>query len=114
MVNHKETELVAGLYLVATPIGTARDITLRALDVLASADVLAAEDTRSLKKLMEIHGVPLRKRRILAYHDHSGKGARARILAALADEQSVAYASEAGTPMIADPGYHLVDRKSVV
>lgn len=108
MVNHKETELVAGLYLVATPIGTARDITLRALDVLASADVLAAEDTRSLKKLMEIHGVPLRKRRILAYHDHSGKGARARILAALADEQSVAYASEAGTPMIADPGYHLV------
>ena len=108
MVNHKEAELAAGLYLVATPIGTARDITLRALDVLASADVLAAEDTRSLRKLMEIHGVPLGARRILAYHDHSGKGARAKLLAALGDGQSVAYASEAGTPMIADPGYHLV------
>ncbi len=108
MVNHKEAELAAGLYLVATPIGTARDITLRALDVLASADVLAAEDTRSLRKLMEIHGVPLGARRIVAYHDHSGKGARAKLLAALGDGQSVAYASEAGTPMIADPGYHLV------
>ncbi|RFP87884.1 16S rRNA (cytidine(1402)-2'-O)-methyltransferase [Rhodobacteraceae bacterium 63075] len=107
-MNHKEVELAAGLYLVATPIGTARDITLRALDVLASADVLAAEDTRSLRKLMEIHGVPLGGRRIVAYHDHSGKGARARLLAALGDGQSVAYASEAGTPMIADPGYHLV------
>jgi len=108
VVNHKEAELAAGLYLVATPIGTARDITLRALDVLASADVLAAEDTRSLRKLMEIHGVPLGARRIVAYHDHSGKGARAKLLAALGDGQSVAYASEAGTPMIADPGYHLV------
>lgn len=108
MVNHKEVELAAGLYLVATPIGTARDITLRALDVLASADVLAAEDTRSLRKLMEIHGVPLGGRRIVAYHDHSAKGARAKLLAALGDGQSVAYASEAGTPMIADPGYHLV------
>lgn len=108
MVNHKEVELAAGLYLVATPIGTARDITLRALDVLASADVLAAEDTRSLRKLMEIHGVPLGGRRIVAYHDHSGKGARAKLLAALANGQSVAYAPEAGTPMIADPGYHLV------
>lgn len=108
MVNHKEVELAAGLYLVATPIGTARDITLRALDVLASADVLAAEDTRSLRKLMEIHGVPLGGRGIVAYHDHSAKGARAKLLAALGDGQSVAYASEAGTPMIADPGYHLV------
>jgi 16S rRNA (cytidine1402-2'-O)-methyltransferase len=92
---------------VATPIGTARDITLRALDVLASADVIAAEDTRSLRKLMDIHGVPLGDRRILAYHDHSGPGAQARLLAALAEGASVAYASEAGMPLIADPGFEL-------
>jgi 16S rRNA (cytidine1402-2'-O)-methyltransferase len=99
--------LGAGLYFVATPIGTARDITLRALDVLASADAIAAEDTRSLRRLMEIHGVPLEGRRILAYHDHSGAGARGKILDALAEGKSVAYASEAGMPLIADPGYDL-------
>ena len=60
-----------GLYLVATPIGAARDITLRALDVLNAADILAAEDTRTLRHLMDIHGVPLRGRRIIAYHDHN-------------------------------------------
>lgn len=99
--------MAAGLYFVATPIGTARDITLRALDVLASADVIAAEDTRSLRHLMEIHGVPLEGRRIVSYHDHSAQGARKRLLDALAQGQSVAYASEAGMPLIADPGYDL-------
>jgi len=99
--------LSPGLYFVATPIGTARDITLRALDVLASADVIAAEDTRSLKRLLEIHGVPLGTRPVLSYHDHSGAGARARLLGALEDGKSVAYASEAGMPLIADPGYDL-------
>lgn len=100
-------QLSAGLYLVATPIGAARDVTLRGLDVLASADVLAAEDTRSLRHLMDIHGVPLRGRRVLAYHDHNGPQARPRLLAALAEGKSVAYASEAGTPLVADPGYQL-------
>ncbi|ATG36550.1 MULTISPECIES: 16S rRNA (cytidine(1402)-2'-O)-methyltransferase [Phaeobacter] len=106
-MNHKIVHLPSGLYFVATPIGTARDITLRALDVLASADLIAAEDTRSLRKLMEIHGVPLNGRQIVAYHDHSGAGARARLLTALEAGQSVAYASEAGMPLIADPGYDL-------
>ncbi len=96
-----------GLYLVATPIGAARDITLRALDVLNSADLLAAEDTRTLRHLMDIHGILLRGRRIVAYHDHSGDNARRILLNALADGQSVAYASEAGTPLVADPGYRL-------
>lgn len=106
-MNHQKVRLAAGLYFVATPIGTARDITLRALDVLASADIIAAEDTRSLRRLMDIHGVPLAGRRIVSYHDHSGSGVRARLLAALAEGQSVAYASEAGMPLIADPGYDL-------
>lgn len=106
-MNHQRVSLTPGLYFVATPIGSARDITLRALDVLASADVIAAEDTRSLRRLMDIHGVPLAGRRVLAYHDHSGQVARGRLIAALAAGQSVAYASEAGMPLIADPGYEL-------
>ncbi len=106
-MNFQKTRLSAGLYFVATPIGAARDITLRALDILASADVIAAEDTRSLRRLMEIHGVPLDGRRILAYHDHSGAAARGKLMDALAEGKSVAYASEAGMPLIADPGYDL-------
>lgn len=99
--------LAPGLYFVATPIGAARDITLRALDILASADILAAEDTRTLRHLMEIHGIQPGNRQILAYHDHNGEKVRPRLLAALAAGQSVAYASEAGTPLVADPGFQL-------
>lgn len=106
-MNHQTVKLQPGLYFVATPIGSARDITLRALDILASADVIAAEDTRSMKKLLEIHGVPLNGRHVLSYHDHSGEGARGKLLGYLEAGKSVAYASEAGTPLIADPGYHL-------
>jgi 16S rRNA (cytidine1402-2'-O)-methyltransferase len=95
------------LYFVATPIGAARDITLRALDILASADVLAAEDTRTLRHLMDIHGIALGDRPLLAYHDHNGETMRPRLIAALAAGKSVAYASEAGTPLVADPGYQL-------
>ena len=96
-----------GLTLVAVPIGDARDVTLRALDVLASAEVLAAEDTRSLRRLMEIHGLPVGGRPLLSYHDHNGPAVRPRLLAAMAEGRSVAYASEAGTPLVADPGYAL-------
>lgn len=99
--------LAPGLYLVATPIGAARDITLRALDILAGAEVLAAEDTRTLRHLLEIHGIALGDRPLLAYHDHNGPAARPRLLRALAEGRSVAYASEAGTPLVADPGYQL-------
>lgn len=106
-MNHEIVSLSGGLYFVATPIGTARDITLRALDVLASADVLAAEDTRSLRRLMDIHGVPLGDRPLIAYHDHNGAAARPKLLTALEAGKSVAYASEAGMPLIADPGFDL-------
>lgn len=98
----------AGLYLVATPIGSARDITLRALDILETADVIAAEDTRTARKLMEIHGINVKDRPMIPYHDHNGPAARPKLLRALHEGKSVAYVSEAGTPMIADPGYQLV------
>lgn len=107
MLNPQITPMAPGLYLIATPIGTARDITLRALDILASADVLVAEDTRSLRKLMDIHGVHLRDRPVLSYHDHNGGQMRPRLMALLNEGKSVAYASEAGTPMVADPGFDL-------
>ncbi len=106
-MNFKVTPLSAGLYLVATPIGSARDITLRALDVLASADIIAAEDTRTARKLMDIHGVALNGRPLVAFHDHSGDGAVKRLVADMAAGKSLAYVSEAGTPLIADPGYEL-------
>jgi 16S rRNA (cytidine1402-2'-O)-methyltransferase len=96
-----------GLHFVATPIGAARDITLRALDLLATADVLAAEDTRTLRHLMEIHGLSSGGRPILSYHDHNGSEMRPRILKVLQDGKSVVYASEAGTPLVADPGFQL-------
>lgn len=100
--------LAGGLYLVSTPIGNARDVTLRALDVLAAADVLAAEDTRNTRRLLAIHGV----RRppggqLLPYHDHNGAAQRPRLMAALAAGRSVALVSDAGTPLVADPGYRL-------
>jgi 16S rRNA (cytidine1402-2'-O)-methyltransferase len=107
VLNPKAVRLAPGLYLVATPIGTARDVTLRALDILASADVLVAEDTRTLRKLMEIHGIPLGDRQVLAYHDHNGAQMRPRLLGLLEQGLTMAYASEAGTPMVADPGFDL-------
>jgi 16S rRNA (cytidine1402-2'-O)-methyltransferase len=99
--------LAPGLYLVSTPIGAARDITLRALDILESADILAAEDTRTARKLMDIHGVKRDRRAILPYHDHNGAAQRPRLLAALAEGKSVALVSDAGTPLIADPGFKI-------
>ena len=109
MVNYKSIKLSPGLYFVSTPIGAARDITLRALDILANADVLAAEDTRTLKKLLEIHGIQLKNRSLISYHDHNGSKARPKLLAYLKNGKSVAYASEAGTPLIADPGFSLLN-----
>ncbi|MFK7763892.1 MAG: 16S rRNA (cytidine(1402)-2'-O)-methyltransferase [Roseobacter sp.] len=106
-MNFQKVALSSGLYFVGVPIGTARDITLRALDVLASADVLAAEDTRSLRRLMDIHGVPREGRKVLSLHDHSDARNQTQLIAAMAAGQSVAYASEAGMPLIADPGFEL-------
>lgn len=98
--------LAPGLYIVATPIGNLRDITLRALDVLAGADLLVCEDTRVTGKLVEALGLP--KKKMLSYNDHNADSRRGGVLAALAEGKSVALASDAGMPLVSDPGYKLV------
>jgi 16S rRNA (cytidine1402-2'-O)-methyltransferase len=97
--------LAAGLYLVSTPIGNLADISVRALFALASADMAVCEDTRHSRKLLSASGL---RRRLETYHDFSGGGDRERILAALRSGKSVALISDAGTPLIADPGFKLV------
>ena len=94
-----------GLYVVATPIGNARDITLRALDLLRRADIIACEDTRVTRKLLLIHAVD---RPTLAYHDHNAARVRPRLMERLIKGEIVALVSDAGTPLISDPGYRLV------
>ncbi len=101
----ESTELAAGLYVVATPIGNARDVTLRALAVLSACDVIAAEDTRVTAKLLAIHGI---SKPLTAYNDHNGERERPKLLARIAQGSRVALVSDAGTPLVSDPGYKLV------
>ena len=96
----------AALYVVATPIGNLRDITLRALDVLAAADVVAAEDTRNTAHLLTHHGISAN--RLMAVHQHNERGAAEKIVALIRAGQSVAFVSDAGTPAVSDPGALLV------
>lgn len=93
-----------GLYVVATPIGNLRDITLRALDILAGVDRVYAEDTRVTRKLLDAYGL---NPRLGSYHEHNAEAARAEILSALEAGESVALVSDAGTPLISDPGFKL-------
>jgi 16S rRNA (cytidine1402-2'-O)-methyltransferase len=97
--------LPAGLHIVATPIGNIADITLRALDVLRTVDVIACEDTRVTSKLTARYGIATRR---LAYNDHNAERVRPQLLARLRRGERVALVSDAGTPLISDPGYKLV------
>lgn len=92
------------LYLVATPIGNLGDITLRALETLASADVLACEDTRVTRILLDRYGI---RNRPYSYHEHNAEEVGPRLIAALDAGKSVALVSDAGTPLVSDPGYRL-------
>jgi len=94
-----------GLYIVATPIGNLRDITLRALDVLRTADLIACEDTRVTARLLSAFGV---RTPTIAYHDHNAARVRPGLLRRLAAGEVVALVSDAGTPLVSDPGYRLV------
>lgn len=99
------TPLPAGLYLLATPIGNLKDISLRALETLHAVDVIACEDTRVSQRLLAHYGIAEKK--LLAYHDHSDARDRKRILSLLEEGKSLALVSDAGTPLISDPGYKL-------
>jgi 16S rRNA (cytidine1402-2'-O)-methyltransferase len=99
--------LAAALYLVATPIGNLGDITLRALETLAGADVLACEDTRVTRVLLDRYGI---RQRPYAYHEHNAGEAGPKLIAALQEGRSVALVSDAGTPLVSDPGFRLVEQ----
>jgi 16S rRNA (cytidine1402-2'-O)-methyltransferase len=100
-----DAPLAPGLYVVATPIGNLRDITLRALDVLNAADLVLAEDTRVAGKLLSAFGL---KKPLARYDEHVADQAGPKALAALAEGQRVAIVSDAGTPLVSDPGFRLV------
>ena len=106
MTQHfRSVELSPGLYVVATPIGNLRDVTLRALDTLASVTTIFAEDTRQTKRLLDAYGI---EARLKPYHDHNGAQMRPLILKALEEGEAIALVSDAGTPLISDPGFKLV------
>jgi 16S rRNA (cytidine1402-2'-O)-methyltransferase len=95
----------AGLYLVATPIGNLGDVTLRALEVLAGVDLIACEDTRITRRLTERYAITAQ---LTPYHEHNAASARPKLLERLAQGASIALVSDAGTPLISDPGFKLV------
>src|SRR5207249_4142334 len=97
--------LPSGLYIVATPIGNLGDITLRALEVLAAADLIACEDTRVTRKLLDHYGIATP---LTAYHEHNAAQARPKLIARLGAGAAIALVSDAGTPLVSDPGYKLV------
>ncbi|MFS8036041.1 16S rRNA (cytidine(1402)-2'-O)-methyltransferase [Xanthobacter sp. AM11] len=94
-----------GLHVVATPIGNLGDVTVRALETLAAADVIACEDTRISRRLLERYGIATP---LVPYHDHNGASARPKLMARLAAGHRVALISDAGTPLVSDPGFKLV------
>jgi 16S rRNA (cytidine1402-2'-O)-methyltransferase len=97
--------LAPGLHIVATPIGNLRDTTLRALEVLAAADLIACEDTRVTRKLLDHYGIATP---LTPYHDHNAAEARPKLIARLAAGAAIALVSDAGTPLVSDPGFKLV------
>jgi 16S rRNA (cytidine1402-2'-O)-methyltransferase len=105
--NGQKQKLECALYVVATPIGNLRDISLRALDVLASADTIAAEDTRNTAHLLTHYGITAN--RLLALHQHNERGGAEKIIALLAQGNPVAFVTDAGTPAVSDPGALLVE-----
>jgi 16S rRNA (cytidine1402-2'-O)-methyltransferase len=99
------TELAPGLHVTATPIGNARDITLRALDVLSACEAIVAEDTRVTSRLLAIHGI---SKPLVSYNDHNAARERPKILSRLRAQERLALVSDAGTPLVSDPGFKLV------
>ncbi len=107
-IKYKLGNIQDGLYVVATPIGNSLDITIRALKVLKSVDIIACEDTRVFLRLMKLHNIKIDKKKIIRYDEHIGPKALPILKQKLLTGSSVALVSDAGTPLISDPGYKLV------
>ena len=101
----RKEQIKGGLYLVSTPIGNLADISVRGLDVLSLADLVVCEDTRVTKKLLSYYGL---EAPLLSYNDHNAEGRRGQILDGLSQGQVIAFVSDAGTPLVSDPGFKLV------
>ena len=101
-------KLEPALYLISTPIGTLSDFTFRAINVLQNVNVLLAEDTRVLRKLMNLMDIDLNGRNISSYNDNSGDEVRSKYILELEQNKSIALCCDSGTPLISDPGYKLV------
>ena len=104
-MNDENKELKSGLYIVSLPIGNSKDITLRAIDCLQNVDEIYCEDTRVTNKILSIYKI---NRGLKNYHDHNGRKVRPQIIKKIKDGKSIALVSDAGTPLISDPGYKLV------
>ena len=103
-----ETNLKAGLYLLSTPIGNRGDITIRTLEILKECDLIVSEDTRVARKLLSMYQISLDGRNLVSYSDNSNSYARRKIVESIHNSKSVALISDAGSPLISDPGYKLV------
>ena len=106
MARKLDSDLDGGLYIVATPIGNMGDITLRAIEILGKVDAIACEDTREAGKLTSYHSLDTQK---IPYHDHNADEMRPKLIRMLKEGQRIALISDAGMPLISDPGYKLVD-----
>lgn len=103
--SQQAVNLASGLYIVATPIGNLKDITIRALEVLAACDVIACEDTRVSRKLLAHYDI---RTRLITYHEHNAEKQRPYLVDLLKEGKAIALISDAGTPLLSDPGYKLV------
>lgn len=110
MVNHQSTiqPEISSLYIVATPIGNVHDISQRACDILAQVDVIAAEDTRKTRVLLDKLNISQEHQNLISYHDHNEEARAQQLCQKLIQGQNIALVSDAGTPLLSDPGYRLV------
>ena len=108
LTNNKKIELQSGLYIVSTPIGNRYDITLRAIYVLTNSNVIVCEDTRVTKKLFTLLNIKISKKYWISYNDHNATSKIKNIIDLINNNKIVSFVSDAGTPLLSDPGYRMV------
>ena len=108
LTNNKKIELQSGLYIVSTPIGNRYDITLRAIYVLTNSNVIVCEDTRVTKKLFTLLNIKISKKYWISYNDHNAPSKIKKIIDLIKNNKIVSFVSDAGTPLLSDPGYRMV------